>query len=103
VADGVITGRRSTRSRSGTARALRGRICRSTFGSCKGARDRLRKRAAGGTREKVFTALLAQAGAEGDLEWGIAVHSTVVRAHQHAVGARPAGRTTMPSDGAAAG
>lgn len=78
------------------------------FGSWKGAHNRLRKWAADGTWEKVFTALLAQADAEGDLDWIVAVDSTIVRAHQHAAGARqkgprPASRTTMPSDGPAAG
>ncbi len=73
------------------------------FGSWKGAHNRLRKWAADGTWEKVFTALLAQADAEGDLDWIVAVDSTIVRAHQHAAGARqkglrPASRLTMPSD-----
>ncbi len=78
------------------------------FGSWKGAHNRLRKWADDGTWEKVFTALLAQADAEGDLDWVVAVDSTIVRANQHAAGARqkgprPANRTTMPSDGPAAG
>lgn len=56
-----------------------------------------------GTWERVFTALLAQAYAEEDLNWIVAVDSTIVRAHQHAAGARQKGlrqasRTTMPSD-----
>lgn len=73
------------------------------FGSWKGAHNRLRKWAADGTWEKVFTTLLAQADAEGDLDWVVAVDSTIVRAHQHAAGARQKGlrlvsRTTMPSD-----
>lgn len=77
------------------------------FGSWKGAHNRLRMWAADGTWEKVFTALLAQADAEDDLDWVVAVDSTIVRAHQHAAGARkkgprPASRTTMPSDGPAA-
>ncbi len=60
--------------------------------------------AADGTWEKMFTALLAQADAEGDLDWVVAVDSTIVRAHQHAAGARQKGfrqasRPTMPSDG----
>ncbi|MCX5381577.1 IS5 family transposase [Streptomyces sp. NBC_00091] len=38
------------------------------FGSWKGAHNRLRKWATDGTWEKVFTALLAQADAEGDLD-----------------------------------
>ncbi|WP_436850720.1 IS5 family transposase [Streptomyces longwoodensis] len=56
------------------------------FGSWKGAHNRLRKWAADGTREKVFTALLAQADTGGDLDWVVAVDSTIVRAHQHAAG-----------------
>ncbi|WP_107470326.1 IS5 family transposase [Streptomyces sp. 3211] len=78
------------------------------FGSWKGTHNRLRMWAADATWEKVFTALLAQADAEGDLAWVVAVDSTTVRAHQHAPGARqkgplPAGRPIMPSDGPAAG
>ncbi|MGW3289788.1 IS5 family transposase [Streptomyces sp. NPDC001002] len=61
------------------------------FGSWKVAHNRQRKWAADGTWEKVFTALLAQADAEGDLEWVVAVDSAIVRAHQHAAGARPKG------------
>ncbi|MFF4102645.1 IS5 family transposase [Streptomyces sp. NPDC001903] len=61
------------------------------FGSWKGVHNRLRVSAADGTWAKVFTALLAQADAEGDLGWVVAVDSTIVRAHQHAAGARPKG------------
>jgi transposase len=74
------------------------------FGSWKGVHNRLRTWAADGTWERVFTALLAQADAEGDLDWVVAVDSTIVRARQHAAGARqkgsrPTSRTIMPSDG----
>lgn len=70
------------------------------FGSWKGAHNWLRKWAANSTWEKVFTALLAQADAEGDLDWVVAVDSTIVRAHQHAAGARQKGpRPTTPSVG----
>ncbi|WP_418952736.1 IS5 family transposase [Streptomyces formicae] len=77
------------------------------FGSWKGPHNRLRKWAADGTWETVFTALLAQADADGDLDWVVAVDSTIVRAHQHAAGApqkgpRPASRSIMLSDGPAA-
>ncbi|MFF6983836.1 hypothetical protein ACFZAV_40670 [Streptomyces sp. NPDC008343] len=73
------------------------------FGSWKGLHNGLRKWAHDGTWEKVFTALLTQADTEGDLDWVVAVDSTIVRAHQHAAGTRqkgprPASRTTMPSD-----
>ncbi|NEB96503.1 IS5 family transposase [Streptomyces anulatus] len=57
------------------------------FGSWKGVHNRLRTWAADGTLARVFTALLAQADAAGDLDWVVAVDSTVVRAHQHAAGA----------------
>lgn len=74
------------------------------FGSWKGVHNRLRRWAADRTWEKVFTALLAHADAEGDVDWDVAVDSTIVRAHQHAAGAREKGprrasRTTMPSGG----
>ncbi|MGW0468468.1 IS5 family transposase [Streptomyces sp. NPDC003027] len=68
------------------------------FGSRKGAHNRLRKWAADGTWERVFTALLAQADSEGDLDWVVAVDSTVVRAHQHAAGARQKGPRTANRD-----
>ncbi|MET9677739.1 transposase [Streptomyces sp. NPDC006482] len=54
------------------------------FGSWKDAHNRLRKWAADGTSGKAFTTLLA----EGDLDWIVAVDSTIVRAHQRAAGAR---------------
>lgn len=41
-----------------------------------------------GTWERVFTALIAKADAEEDLGWAVSVDSTVVRAHEHAAGAR---------------
>lgn len=72
------------------------------FGSWKGAHNRLRMWAGGGTREKVLTALIAQADEVGDLDWVVAVDSTIVRAHQHAAGARPpssTSRQTAAADG----
>ncbi|MFF1475968.1 IS5 family transposase [Streptomyces mirabilis] len=58
------------------------------YGSRKVAYTRLRNWAIDGTWERVFTALLAQADAEEDLNWVVAVDSTIVRAHQHAAGPR---------------
>ncbi|MFI6151383.1 IS5 family transposase [Kitasatospora sp. NPDC051170] len=58
------------------------------YGSWKGVYTRLRNWAIDGTWEQVFMALLAQADAEGDLGWVVAIDSTIVRAHQHAAGAR---------------
>ncbi|MFK4227912.1 IS5 family transposase [Streptomyces sp. NPDC019890] len=71
------------------------------YGSWKGVYTRLRKWAINGTWGRVFTALLTQADAEGELDWVVAVDSTIVRAHQHAAGARikgprPASPPTRP-------
>jgi hypothetical protein len=60
-----------------------------------------------GTWERVFTALMGQADADEDLNGAVSVDSTIVRAHQHAAGARkrgprPVSLTTMPSAGPAA-
>lgn len=51
----------------------------------------LRNWAIDGTREKAFTALLAQADTEGDLDWSLAVDSTTVRAHHNSAGVRKKG------------
>ncbi|MET8576542.1 IS5 family transposase [Streptomyces sp. NPDC005012] len=61
------------------------------FGNWRGVYNRLRMWAADGTWERVFTALMAQADEEGDLDWVVSVNSTIVRAHQHAAGARKKG------------
>lgn len=78
------------------------------YGSWKGVYTRLRNWGIDGIWERVFTVLLAQANADGDLDWVVAVGSTVVRVHQHAAGARNTGArlgslTTMPSAAPAAG
>ncbi|MFC4611301.1 transposase [Streptomyces maoxianensis] len=77
------------------------------YGKWRGVYNRLRMWAVDGTQERVFTALMAQADAEEDLNWAVSVDSTIVRAHQHAAGARnkarPASRATMRSAGPAAG
>jgi transposase len=46
---------------------------------------------ADGTWAKVLQRLQARADAAGDLDWSAQVDSTVVRAHQHAAGARKGG------------
>lgn len=61
------------------------------FGSWKGVYTRLRNWAIDGTWAQVFTALLAAADAEEDRDWAVSVDSTIVRAHQHAAGARKKG------------
>ncbi|MFD3328389.1 hypothetical protein [Streptomyces sp. NPDC058701] len=55
----------------------------------------------------MFAALVVRADADDDLNWTVSVDSTIVRAHQHAAGARAEGprqanRTTMPPAGPAA-
>jgi transposase len=66
------------------------------YGNWRGVYNRLRMWAVDGTWERVFTALIAQADADDDLAWAVSVDSTIVRAHQHAAGARkkraPAGK-----------
>ncbi|TMU96537.1 IS5 family transposase [Streptomyces sp. DASNCL29] len=61
------------------------------YGNWRGVYDRLRMWALDGTWERVFTALVARADADEDLKWAVAVDSTIVRAHQHAAGARKTG------------
>ncbi|MEU1202721.1 transposase [Streptomyces sp. NPDC005813] len=58
------------------------------YGNWRGVCNRLRMWAVDGMWERVFTALMAQAGTDEDLNWAISVDSTIVRAHQHAAGAR---------------
>ncbi|WP_435594433.1 IS5 family transposase [Streptomyces panacea] len=61
------------------------------YGNRRGVYNRLRMWAVDGTWERVFTALMAQADADEDLNWAVSVDSTIVRAHQHAAGARKKG------------
>ncbi len=51
----------------------------------------------------MLRAAQAKADAVGDVKWLVAVDSTVVRAHQHAAGARKGGSATQLSDGSEAG
>ncbi len=78
------------------------------YGSWQGAYTRLQNWAIDDTWEKLFTASLAQADAEGGSDWTVAVDSSIVRAHQHAArarrkGLRAASPSTMPSDAPAVG
>jgi transposase len=77
------------------------------YGNWRGVYNRLRMWAVDGTWERVFTALMAQADADEDVGWAVSVDCTIVRAHQHAAGARKKGprsasRTITPSAGPAA-
>lgn len=72
------------------------------YGNWRGIYNRLRMWALDGTWEQVFTTLVAKADAEGDLTWVVSLDSTIVRAHQHAAGARkkgprPTNQQTTPS------
>ncbi|MFD6760264.1 IS5 family transposase [Streptomyces roseolus] len=53
---------------------------------------RFRRWAMDGTFDRMLRAAQAKADAAGDIEWLVSVDSTVVRAHQHAAGARKGGR-----------
>ncbi|WP_442304761.1 IS5 family transposase [Streptomyces sp. 2RAF24] len=68
------------------------------YGNWRGVYNRLRMWALDGNWERVFTALIAQADAEEDLDWVVSVDSTIVRAHQHAAGARKKGPRRVNRD-----
>ena len=56
------------------------------FGPWQTVWKRHRRYAIDGTWDRVLTALLALADTTGDLDWVVAIDSTIVRAHQHAAG-----------------
>lgn len=58
------------------------------FGPWKTVYERHRLWSADGTWERLLQQVQAAADAVGDIDWDIAVDSTIVRAHQHAAGAR---------------
>ncbi|MER6407065.1 IS5 family transposase [Streptomyces viridosporus] len=62
------------------------------LGSFQTAHKRLIRWAVDGTWEMILAAVLAAADADDDIDWTVSVDSTVVRAHQHAAGARKRGR-----------
>ncbi|MFJ3086690.1 IS5 family transposase [Streptomyces sp. NPDC086838] len=63
------------------------------FGPWKTVYERHRLWSADGTWERLLQQVQAAADAAGEIDWDISVDSTIVRAHQHAAGARvdPAG------------
>ena len=67
------------------------------FGPWQTVWKRHRRFSADGTWDKIHTRLVAEADAAGELQWQVAVDSTVNRAHQHATNMsrveRPAGLT----------
>ena len=59
------------------------------YGPWKTCHDRIRRWARQGLWKQLFQELLAQVDAEGKLDWShCSIDSTVIRAHQHAAGAR---------------
>ena len=78
------------------------------YGPWKTAHERLRKWAAEGTWEAILAEVVVKDDSVGVVEWTVAVDSTVVRAHQHAAGARKKGAvgpasTRSPSRGRRSG
>ncbi|GAX57541.1 IS5 family transposase [Streptomyces olivochromogenes] len=61
------------------------------YGPWDRAYDLFRRWQRDGTRHRIFTELQAQADAKELITWDINIDSTVVRAHQHAAGARKKG------------
>lgn len=62
------------------------------------AATRFRRWALDGTFERMLQAAQARADEAGDIDWLVSVGSTVVRAHQHAAGARKGGSKARDSD-----
>lgn len=58
------------------------------FGPWKTVYERHRLWSADGTWERLLQQVQAEADAAGEIDWDISVDSTIVRAHQHAAGAR---------------
>ncbi len=54
------------------------------FGPWQTVWKRHRRFAGDGTWDKVLTALLSRADTAGEIDWEVAVDSTIARAHQHA-------------------
>nr|WP_267885119.1 IS5 family transposase [Streptomyces rimosus] len=63
------------------------------YGPWQTLHTRFRRWALDGTFERMLQAAQARADAAGDIDWLVSVDSTVVRAHQHAAGARKGGRS----------
>jgi transposase len=61
------------------------------YGPWKTCYERYRRWAQDGTWAQVKLQVIARAEANGEIDWDAQVDSTVVRAHQHAAGARKGG------------
>ena len=79
------------------------------YGPWKTAHERLRKWTADGTWDRILDEVIVKDDSVGQLQWIVSVDSTVVRAHQHAAGARkkgdasPGGSKPWPSRGKRSG
>lgn len=73
------------------------------FGPWKTVYERHRLWSADGTWERLLQQVQAAADAASEIDWDISVDSTVVRAHQHAAGARTDPPPAPTSKGAAVG
>ena len=69
------------------------------YGSWATLHTRFRRWAKDGTFERMLRAVQARAEAAGDIEWLVSVDSTIVRADQHAAGARKGGVAPRGSAG----
>ncbi|WP_411759564.1 IS5 family transposase [Streptomyces tunisiensis] len=72
------------------------------FGPWKTVYERHRLWSADGTWERLLQQVQAAADAAGEIDWDISVDSTIVRAHQHAAGARTEPPSAPASKGAEA-
>ncbi|MGW8955584.1 IS5 family transposase [Streptomyces sp. NPDC055709] len=72
------------------------------FGPWKTVYERHRLWSADGTWEHLLQQVQAAADAAGEIDWDVSVDSTIVRAHQHAAGARTAPPPAPSSKGAEA-
>jgi transposase len=70
------------------------------FGSWKTVYERHRLWSADGTWERLLQQVQAAADAAGEIDWDVSVDSTIVRAHQHAAGARTDPPSALASKGA---
>lgn len=73
------------------------------YGSWRSLHTRFRRWAKDGTFTAMLQAVQARADEAGDVDWLVSVDSTIVRAHQHAAGARKRGGAIRRSDDPVAG
>lgn len=73
------------------------------YGSWRSLHTRFRRWAKDGTFTRMLQSVQARADAGGDIDWLVSVDSTIVRAHQHAAGARKRGAVIGRSGGPGAG